>query len=160
MMESSKHVIMMRVDNRPGVLSRIAGLFTRRGYNIDSLVTGPTEDRSVYQMTITVICESDIIDLLIRQLGRITDVIDVCCADGDGYVKSEIMLLRVRCSPQSRAAMLMAADIMKTEIASMDADSMVLKVTGDDVRCRTVIEAFSEYGIERVIRSGPVGIGT
>ena len=54
----------------------------------------------------------------------------------------------------------MAADIMKTEIASMDADSMVLKVTGDDVRCRTVIEAFSEYGIERVIRSGPVGIGT
>ncbi|MCR5262286.1 MAG: acetolactate synthase small subunit [Clostridiales bacterium] len=158
-METNKHIIIMRVDNKPGVLSRIAGLFTRRGYNIDSLVTGPTEDPAVYQMTITVIGERDIIDLLIRQLGRVTEVIDVCCADGDDYVKSEIMLLRVKCAAGTRAAMLKAAEILKTEIAAMDGDSMVLKVTGDDVRHRTVIEAFSEYGIERVIRSGAVSIG-
>lgn len=158
-METNKHIIIMRVDNKPGVLSRIAGLFTRRGYNIDSLVTGPTENPAVYQMTITVIGDRDIIDLLIRQLWRVTEVIDVECADSDDYVKSEIMLMRVRCTAQTRAGMMKTAEIMKTEIAAMDSDSMVLKVTGDDIRHRTVIEAFSEYGIERVIRSGAVSIG-
>ncbi|NLB15311.1 MAG: acetolactate synthase small subunit [Clostridiales bacterium] len=157
-MDSNRHIIIMRVDNKPGVLSRIAGLFTRRGYNIDSLVTGPTEDPDVYHMTITVIGEREIIDLLIRQLGRVMEVVEVFCADGDDYVTSELMLLRVCCPLSRRPEMLKLTEIIKVDVASVGSDSMVLRVIGDDLRHRTVIEAFREFGIERVIRSGPVSI--
>lgn len=156
--KQEKHIIIARVDNKPGVVSRIAGLFTRRGYNIESLVTGTTENPDVYHMTITVLCTSDECELLIHQLGRVMEVIEVCDAVGDGFVCGELMYVKTACPSEKRAEILKIADVLGVKIAGVTKDAVVCEVTGDDLRLKSVIMALEPYGIIRIIRSGAITI--
>lgn len=154
----SKHVIVAEVDNKPGVLSRISGLFTRRGYNIESLVTGVTDRHEIYKLVIAVIATEDEVELLIRQLGRVMEVIDVYRASDRDCVTRELMFIRVSCPPQSRADVIKTSDALGLEIAGVGSDSIVVQVIGDDARLEVALRSLEPFGIAETIRSGAVTI--
>lgn len=151
---ASRHIIIAKVDNRPGVVSRISGLFTRRGYNIESLVTGMTEDASVYHMTISVVGTKEEIDLLIRQLGKIMETIEVYSADGAEVISRELMLVRLTCDSAGRSEAMKLAGVMGLPIAGVTAEAVVIEVTGDEVKLESAIRAFEHLGRLELIRSG------
>jgi len=153
----TRHTIIARVDNRPGVLSRISGFFTRRGYNIESLVTGMTEDAMVYQMTICVYGTQDEIDLLIRQLGRIMEVIEVAEATSD-VITRELMLIRLTCTSSHRSEAMQLASVMGHSIAGVTSDTIVIEVTGDEVKLESALRAYENLGAVRLVRSGVMGL--
>ena len=154
-----KQVIVAAVDNNPGVVSRIAGLFTRRGYNIESLVTGVTEKPEVYRLVITLIASDEDARLLIRQLGRIMEVIEVYLASDRECVTRELMFIRIACDGAARTEIIKTADALKLEIAAVGSTSVVIQVTGDDVKLETAWNAVSGLGTNvECIRSGSVTI--
>ena len=155
---SIRRVIVARVDNNPGVVSRISGLFTRRGYNIESLVTGVTLDPTVYQIVISVIATEEELTLMLHQLGRIMEVIDVFSASDRPCITSELMLLRVECPPERRSEVIKIADAMRFEVAGVGEHSLVIQVTGDDTRLSIALRAFEQMGLTEAVRSGALTI--
>ncbi len=157
MKKNERHIIVARVDNKPGVVSRISGLFTRRGYNIESLVTGMTADKNVYQMTVCVIGTSDEVGLLVRQLERISEVIEVHIGDS-GLVTSELMFIKIKCGADRRVELLRVAEMLNCRVAGMTETDVVLEVTGDEVRLESATRTLETFGIEETIRSGIMAI--
>ncbi|MEA4832762.1 MAG: acetolactate synthase small subunit [Oscillospiraceae bacterium] len=153
-----KHTIVAKVDNKPGVVSRISGLFTRRGYNIDSLVTGVTENPDIYHLTITMDGTDAEISLLINQLGRIMEVIEVYCTDNLPHVTREFMLLKVKCGVSERTVLLQLADILKCKIVGLGDESLIIEATGDGTKLDSVVRSFESYGILDVVRSGAISV--
>lgn len=153
-----KITIISRVRNRPGVVSRISGLFTRRGYNIDSLVTGTTADPSVYQLTVSMIGEPEDADLLARQLRRMPDVLEVRMSGDGDLVTSELMFIKVAAPPEKRIDVMNAAKLLGCRIASTSDDSVIWEVTGSEDALTAVIRAAEVFGIRDIIRSGVMGI--
>ncbi len=150
----AKHVIVVAVDNKPGVVSRISGLFTRRGYNIESLVTGVTDRSELYKLVITVISTEEELELLICQLGRIMEVIEVYRDTDRPCVTRELMFIRVNCPAALRSEVIKTADALGLEIAGLGEDTVVVQVIGDDSRLSVALKAFESYGIAETIRSG------
>ena len=159
--KETKHLIMVKVDNRPGVLSRITGLFTRRGYNIESLVTGMTGDKNVYHITVTVIGTDDDVELLARQLERCMEVIDVKCDGGDDweFVSREMLLIRVPCAtPEKRVEILNVCSLLGCKSAGVGKKSVIVEVAGDNACINAALRSFEIFGEIEVIHSGTVGI--
>jgi len=159
-MTGSKHTIVAKVDNKPGVVSRISGLFTRRGYNIESLVTGVTTDPSVYHLTITLNGTEEEIQLLTNQLGRIMEVIEVYSTDNVPHVTREYMLIKVACDQSRRVDLLKLADIMACKTVSLTETSVIIEATGDFQRLSTVLRSFEPFGVIEAVRSGAVSLLT
>ncbi len=154
-----KHVIVASVDNNPGVVSRISGLFTRRGYNIESLVTGVTENPKVYKLVITLIASEEEANLLIRQLGRVMEVIEVYLAAERECVTSELMFLKIKCDLAARTEIIKTADALRLEIAAVGKNSVIIQVTGDNTKLESALFSFGVYsGDIEFIRSGSVTI--
>jgi len=156
-----KHIIVARVNNRPGVVSRISGLFTRRGYNIENLITGTTETDKIYHMTITMFSTREEVDLLVRQLERITDVIEVYIGDSSGaedLITTELMFICVKCPVGSRHEVTRTADNLDARIAGIRDDAVIVEVTGNDARLESAIAAFSAFGDLEIIRSGTMAV--
>lgn len=159
--KESKHLIMVKVDNRPGVLSRITGLFTRRGYNIESLVTGMTSAPDVYHITVTVIGTDDDVELLARQLERCMEVIDVKCDGGEDweFVSREMLLIRVPCdTPEKRVEILNVCSLIGCRSAGVGKGSVIIEVAGDSATVNAALRSFELFGDIEVIHSGTVGI--
>lgn len=157
-MAMNKHIIVARVDNRPGVVSRISGLFTRRGYNIESLVTGMTRDRAVYHLTVSVLGTEEEVQLLLRQLCRITDVIEVREVDPAASVTHELMYLRLCCTGADRTEAMKIAEVMDLRVAGVGDESLVIEVTGDELRLESAVRALEHLGLEEMIRSGAMSV--
>lgn len=153
---SGKHIIVARVDNKPGVVSRISGLFTRRGYNIESLVTGMTNDPDIYHMTITVIGTKEEVDLLIHQLGRVMEVINIYTAEERECVTRELMFIKLECEASKRAEIMNIADVMNLKIAGVTPKGIIVEVTGDEVKLESSVRAFAHLGVVEIIRSGAI----
>ena len=153
-----KHIIIAKVDNKPGVVSRISGLFTRRGYNIESLVTCMTLSNDVYHLTISVISTEDELYLLTNQLGRIMEVITVFPADGEDCVKSELMLIKVTASPDERSNVITLADALKLKISAVSDSSIIIEAVGESSKLDGVIKAFEPFGIVDAVRSGTIAL--
>lgn len=159
--KETKHLIMVKVDNRPGVLSRITGLFTRRGYNIESLVTGMTREEGIYHITVTVIGTDDDARLLARQLERCMEVIDVKCDGGEDweFVSREMLLIRVPCSsPEKRVEILNVCSLIGCKSAGVGKKSVIVEVAGDSATVNAALRSFELFGDIEVIHSGTVGI--
>lgn len=159
--KETKHLIMVKVDNRPGVLSRITGLFTRRGYNIESLVTGMTADPKVYHITVSVIGTDDDVALLARQLERCMEVIDVKCDRGENweFVAREMLLIRVPCTcPEKRVEILNVCSLLGCRNAGVGENSVIVEVAGDNATVTAALRSFEMFGDIDVIHSGTVGI--
>ncbi len=153
-----KYTIAILVSNQFGVLTRISGMFSRRGFNIDSLVVGVTEDPKLSRMTITMTGEDDNRDQIIKQLEKLHDVYVVKEMIPETIVSRELILIKVKCTPQTRSEILDAVSIFRTKIIDYTAESVCIEVTGETTKAEAFIELMRSYGIIEMCRTGSVSL--
>jgi acetolactate synthase-1/3 small subunit len=153
-----KHTIAVLVENKFGVLSRVAGLFSARGYNIESLSVGETLDPSVSRMTLVVRGDQFVIEQVMKQLHKLIDVIKVTDLTEENHVERELVLLRVNAEPQHRAEILRTADIFRAKVVDVTPGSFTLELTGDESKLEAMIELLRPLGIQELVRTGKVAI--
>jgi acetolactate synthase-1/3 small subunit len=156
--EPRKHTISILVENRFGVLSRVAGLFSARGYNIESLSVGETLDPTVSRMTIMVHGDEFVIEQVMKQLHKLIDVIKVNDLTDEDHVERELMLIRINAEPQHRAEILRTADIFRAKVVDVTPLSFTLEATGDEEKLEALIELLRPMGIQELVRTGKVAI--
>jgi acetolactate synthase-1/3 small subunit len=156
--EPRKHTIAVLVENRFGVLSRVAGLFSARGYNIESLSVGETLDPTVSRMTLVVRGDEFVIEQVIKQLHKLIDVIKVTDLTEENHVEREMILVRVNAEPSSRAEILRIADIFRAKVVDVTPSTYTLEGTGDESKVTAIVELLRPFGIQEVVRTGKVAI--
>ena len=156
--EPRRHTIAILVENKFGVLSRVAGLFSARGYNIESLSVGETLDPSVSRMTIVVSGDEFVIEQVTKQLHKLIDVIKVNDMTDDSHVERELVLIRVNAEPQHRTEVMRTADIFRARVIDVTPVSFVLEATGDEGKLEALIELLRPLGIQEVVRTGKIAI--
>ena len=156
--EPRKHTIAILVENRFGVLSRVVGLFSARGYNIESLSVGETLDPAISRMTIVVHGDEFVIEQVMKQLHKLIDVIKVSDLTDDDHVERELVLIRVNAEPQHRAEILRVADIFRAKVVDVTQVSFVLEATGDEGKIEALIELLKPMGLQELVRTGKVAI--
>ena len=153
-----EHVISVLVQNRSGVLARVAGLFSGRGYNIDSLSVAPTQDPDLSQMTI--VCRGDdrIIEQINKQLNKLIDTVKVQDLTKDDHVERELALVKVACTAQNRSEIIEIVNIFRARIVDVNRKSLTVEVVGDVKKTEALIELLQTFGIRELIRTGRVAI--
>ena len=154
--EPRKHTIAVLVENRFGVLSRVAGLFSARGYNIESLSVGETLDPTVSRMTLVVRGDEFVIEQCIKQLHKLIDVIKVTDLTEENHVEREMILVKVNAEPAYRAEILRIADIFRTKVVDVTPFTYTLEATGDESKVTAIVELLRPFGIQVVVRTGKV----
>lgn len=149
-----KHVLSVLVRNSSGVLSRVSGLFSRRGYNIDSLTVGRTEDIKISRMTITLKGDYDVLEQVKKQLDKLEDVIKVIEIKSDQSVIRELVLIKVKADAEKRAAINEIVKIFRCKIIDVSVDTLTIELTGDENKINALIKLMEEYGIEELVRTG------
>lgn len=149
-----KHVLSALVKNSSGVLSRISGLFSRRGYNIDSLTVGRTEDPSISRMTITLMGDDNTLEQVKKQLNKLEDVIRVVNFKPEDSVYRELVLIKVKANAENRAAINETVKIFRSKIIDLSTDTLTIELTGDENKISALINLMEEYGIEELARTG------
>src|SRR5581483_8928941 len=153
-----KHTIAVLVENKFGVLSRVAGLFSARGYNIESLSVGETVDPSVSRMTLVVRGDAFVIEQAVKQLHKLIDVIKVTDLTEENHVERELVLMRVNAEPQHRAEILRIADIFRAKVVDVTPVTFTLELTGDESKLNAIIDLLRPFGIQELVRTGKVAI--
>jgi len=153
-----RHVISVLVDNEPGVLSRISGLFSGRGFNIESLNVAETLDPTISRMTLVTQGNDQIIEQIIKQLNKLVNVIKVLDLTGSDYVEREMALVKVSANTSSRAEILRIVEIFRGRVVDVSQKSYTLEVTGDEKKIQAVIDLLSPIGIMEIVRTGKVAI--
>ena len=154
-----RHIISMLLENEPGALSRVAGLFTARGYNIESLSVAPTEDETVSRMTLVTSGSDEIIEQITKQLNKLIDVVKLLDITGDGHVEREMMLVKVRVAGSAREEVKRIADIFRGRVLDVTQATYIIEVTGDGAKLDAFIGALDRKAILEVVRSGSLAIG-
>jgi acetolactate synthase I/III small subunit len=154
-----KHTLSVLVENRPGVLARVAGLFSRRGFNIDSLAVGPTEVADVSRMTIVVDAAAQPLEQVTKQLNKLVNVLKIVELDDDAAVHRELWLVKVQTEPTQRAQVIEIADVFRAKIVDVDHDSVVIEATGATDKLEAMLRLLSPYGVRELVRSGLIAVG-
>ena len=154
----NRHTISVLVENKSGVLARVAGLFSGRGYNIDSLNVAETEDSTVSRMTIVARGDDRILEQITKQLNRLVDVIKVIDLTSEEHVERELVLIKVSASAKVRSEIIQIADIFRANIVDVSLDTLIVRVTGDGDKVGAMIDILRPYGIREIARSGQVAI--
>ncbi|CDZ24236.1 acetolactate synthase small subunit [[Clostridium] cellulosi] len=149
-----RHVLSVLVENQSGVLIRVSGLFSRRGYNIDSLSVGETEDPKVSRMTIVVRGDDHILEQIKKQLKKLIDVIKVVDLDPEQSVFRELALIKVKTNMTTRASVIEIVDIFRANIVDVAADTLTVEMTGDEAKIEAFIALMDSYGIAEIVRTG------
>jgi acetolactate synthase-1/3 small subunit len=157
-MNTEKHVLTMLVDNEPGVLSRVAGLFAGRGYNIESLCVAETVDPQVSRITITTKANEVLIEQIVKQLRKLVNVIKLRDLSGPASVKREMALICVRAKPEHRAEILRIVDIFRCKVVDVGQEHYILEVTGDEGKLTALINLLTPMGIKKIARSGTLAL--
>ncbi len=150
----NRHVLSVLVENQSGVLSRVSGLFSRRGYNIDSLTVGETEDPHTSRMTIVVRGDDYILEQIKKQLNKLIDVIKIIELKQGEAVFRELALVKVHAPADSRAAIISTIDIFRAKVVDVAKESLTAEITGDQTKVDAFIELLSPYGIREIVRTG------
>ncbi len=153
-----QYVISVKVENRFGVLARVAGLFSARGYNIDSLTVSATEQEDVSIMTIAVSGDDRVIEQVKKQLNKLIDVIKVSDHTDIPTVESELVLVKVSALPDKRSEIYQLGEIFRADIADISPKTITLGVKGDPVQINNFIELLKPYGIKELMRTGRVSL--
>ncbi len=153
-----RHVISVLMDNEPGVLSRISGLFSGRGFNIESLNVAETLDPSISRMTLVTRGNDQIIEQIMKQLNKLVNVIKVLDLTGSDYVDREMALIKVNAETSSRAEILRIVDIFRCRIVDVSPKTYTLEITGDDKKIPAVIDLLAPFGIQEIVRTGKVAV--
>jgi acetolactate synthase I/III small subunit len=153
-----RHLISLTVENRHGALSRIANLFSGRGYNISSLNVAETDDPTISRMSIVVTGEDDILEQIVKHLNKLIDVIKVIDFSGDEAIEREMMLIRVDSTKSNRHELLEIANLFNAKVTSVTQNSVILEVLGNPRSIDDLISLVKPYGIREIVRSGTVAI--
>ncbi len=153
-----KNTLSVLVENQPGVLSKVAGLFSRRGFNIDSLAVGTTENTKISRITIVVDGDSHIVEQLEKQLNKLIPVIKVKVLEPGNFISSELSLIKVNCKTKQHAEIMNIAELMGASIVDVAPLSLTLEFTGSEERARTLMGLLKPYGIKEVVRAGSLAI--
>ncbi|WP_330390376.1 acetolactate synthase small subunit [Paramaledivibacter caminithermalis] len=154
----NKHVLSVLVENHSGVLSRIAGLFSRRGYNIDSLSVGVTENPEISRMTITVTGDDYILEQIKKQLNKLINVIKVVELKPEKSVYRDLVLIKVRADSKDRSAIHETVNIFRANIIDVSTDTLTIELTGDAGKISAFVDVMKPYGIIELVRTGFAGM--
>ena len=155
----NKHTLSVLVENKPGVLARIAGLFSRRGFNIDSLAVGPTEHPEVSRMTVVVDVEDLPLEQVTKQLNKLVEVLKVVELDHNASVQREILLVKVRADMQTRSHILETAALFRAKVVDVATDAVTIEATGSSDKLDALLRILEPFGIRELVQSGRVAIG-
>lgn len=154
-----KHTVSVLVQNKPGVLARTAGLFSRRGYNIESLTVGVTENEAVSRMTIVVTGDDTVVEQVTKQLNKLIEVIKVSDLTKESYVNRELVLIKVTAESSNRAEIMQIVNIFRARIVDVAPKSLIIEVTGDEGKLDALIGMLKQFGIKEIVRTGTLALG-
>jgi acetolactate synthase-1/3 small subunit len=155
----SRHIVSVLVENEAGALSRIAGLFSARGYNIESLTVAPTEDASMSRMTIVTTGSEDVVEQITKQLNKLIEVVKVIDLSEAEHIERELMLIKVRAGQKEREDMKRMADIFRGRIIDVSDNTYTIELTGDGSKLDAFIKSLDQGSIIETVRTGASGIG-
>lgn len=153
-----RHTLAVLVENKFGVLSRVSGLFARRGYNIDSLAVGITEDPNISRMTIVVRGDEHVLEQVIKQLNKLIDVIRVMDLGAEESVERELALIKVNADKDTRAEIIQIVDIFRARIVDVASRSLTIEVTGDEGKIMAIEQLLKPFGIREMVRTGKIAL--
>ena len=153
-----KHTLAVLVENRPGVLVRVAGLFSRRGFNIESLTVGRTENHDVSRMTIEVDGDDRLIEQVTKQLHKLIDVIKISDISREEYVDRDLVMIKVAAEPSHRVEIMQMAGIFRARVVDLGRKTMTLECTGNEGKINAFEESLRPYGIKELVRTGKVAM--
>lgn len=154
-----RHVISLVIENESGALSRVSGLFSARGYNIESLTVAPTEDASLSRMTIVTSGSDDIVEQITKQLNKLVEIVKVVDLSESAHIERELMLIKVRATGKDREEMKRLADIFRGRIIDVTDASYVIELTGTQAKLDSFVSAIEPALILETVRSGICGVG-
>lgn len=152
------HTLSVTVENKPGVLTRVATLFRRRGYNIESLTVGATEDPSISRMTIVVEGDDRIIEQVTKQLYKLVEVIKIVDITEERAVERELVLIKVKADTNVRADIVQIVDIFRARIVDIGRNSLIIEATGDSGKIDAIEDSLKPFGIVELVRTGKVAM--
>ncbi len=155
----SRHIISILLENEAGALSRVAGLFSARAYNIESLTVAPTEDESLSHMTIVTTGSEDVVEQITKQLNKLVEVVKVVDLSEAEHIERELMLIKVRAGQKDREDMKRMADIFRGRIIDVSENTYTIELTGDGKKLDAFIQALDHGAIIETVRTGASGIG-
>jgi acetolactate synthase-1/3 small subunit len=155
---STKHTVVALVEDRPGVLNRVASLFRRRGFNIESLAVGPTEEEGLSRMTIVVDGATTVVEQVEKQLYKLIDVVKVADITHKGVVARELCLIKLRCANGKRSEVIQLAHVFGARVADVSESSIIVEVVGEEEDVDNVIRTLRPYGIVELARTGRVAM--
>ncbi len=157
-MTEAKHILGVVVYNKPGVLSRVAGLFSRRGFNIESLAVGTTEDPTLSRMTIVVGGDDPVVEQISKQLYKLIDVVRVFDLTHVPAVHRGLLLVKVAANVDNRSEIMRIVDIFRARIVDVAEDSMIIEATGDNEKITAIEEMLKKFGIKELARTGDIAL--
>ncbi|MBG6240019.1 MAG: acetolactate synthase small subunit [Mycetocola sp.] len=155
----SRHVLSLLVENKPGLLTRVAGLFARRGFNIESLAVGTSEVPGLSRITVVVTVEGLPLEQITKQLNKLVNVIKIVELDQDQSVQREHLLIKVRVDNTTRSQVLEAVNLFRARVVDVATDAVVIEVTGDSGKTNALLKVLEPYGIKEMAQSGLLAIG-
>lgn len=153
-----KKVLSLLVDNTSGVLSRVAGLFSRRGYNIESLTVGETTDPRYSRMTVVAKGDEQILEQITKQLAKLQDVVDIKTLEPDTSVNRELILVKVRVEGEQRQSVIAMADVFRGKVVDVGTESLIVELTGQQSKLDAFIRLLKDYEILELARTGITGL--
>ncbi|CAN5656605.1 acetolactate synthase small subunit [soil metagenome] len=154
-----RHTLSVLVENTPGALARISGLFARRGFNIDSLAVGPTEHPDVSRMTIVVNVEAQALEQVTKQLNKLVNVIKIVQLEPGAGVERELVLVKVRADAVTRGQVLETVQLFRAKVVDVDPEAVTIEVTGNPDKLAAMLRVLEPYGVRELVQSGMVAIG-
>ncbi|UYN82493.1 MAG: acetolactate synthase small subunit [Microcella sp.] len=153
------HVLSLLVEDKPGLLTRVAGLFARRGFNIRSLAVGTTEIEGLSRITVVVEVEGLPLEQITKQLNKLINVLKIVELDPSSSVQREHLLIKVRVDNSTRSQILEATNLFRARVVDVATDSLVIEVTGDTSKVEALLRVLEPYGIKEIAQSGLLAIG-
>jgi len=154
----SIHTLSVLVENKPGVLARISGLFARRGFNIHSLAVGPTEYDEISRMTIVVNVEEKPLEQVVKQLNKLINVIKIVELERDAAVERELLLVKVKADAATRAQIIEIADIFRSKIVDVSPHALTIEATGSPDKLLALTDLLHQHGVKEMVRTGLVAL--
>ncbi|QGG46409.1 acetolactate synthase small subunit [Heliorestis convoluta] len=153
-----RHTLSVLVENKPGILTRVAGLFARRGYNIESLAVGETENSSISRMTIVVDGDGKIIEQVTKQLHKLVDVLKIQDITNDPSVDRELVLIKVNADASTRGEIMQIVEIFRAHIVDLSRNSLIIEITGDQNKIEAICTALRPFGVRELTRTGRISM--
>jgi acetolactate synthase-1/3 small subunit len=155
----TRHTLSVLVENKPGVLARVAGLFSRRGFNIESLAVGPTEHTEISRMTIVVVVEDLPLEQVTKQLNKLVNVLKIVELDPAQSVQRELLLVKVRADLSVRSAVLETAQLFRARVVDVSPESVTVEATGTVDKLEALVRMLEPFGVRELVQSGMVAVG-